>query len=194
MIVRLPARLTLFLVLIATAWAETSSQVRPASLATDPLWIDVPFVHQPREGCGAASIAMVMEYWAAQRGVDPGPASEVAAIQQQLFSPREHGIAADQVGQYLRQHGFTVFPLNGNWNDLEEQLRKGRPLIAALKPRGQSEFHYVVIDGIDSLRGLVTMNDPAERKLLTRERTQFEREWSATHNWLLLAVPASGAR
>jgi hypothetical protein len=87
-----------------------------------------------------------------------------------------------------------VFALNGSWSDLEEQLRKGRPLIAALRPGGQRELHYVVIDGIDAERGLVTMNDPAERKLLTRERAGFEREWSATHNWLLLAVPASAAR
>lgn len=154
----------------------------------------MPFVHQPREGCGAASIAMVMRYWAAQQGNGPSADSDVAAIQRQLYSPREHGIAAEQVGQYLRQHGFQVFALNGSWSDLKEQLTKGRPLIAALKPRGQRELHYVVIDGIDAERGLVTMNDPAERKLLTRERAGFEREWSATHNWLLLAVPASTAR
>jgi len=47
----------------------------------------------------------------------------------------------------------------------------------------------VVIDGIDSARGLVMMNDPAERKLLTEERAGFEQDWSATHNWMLLAVP-----
>jgi hypothetical protein len=38
------------------------------------------------------------------------------------------------------------------------------------------------------------MNDPAERKLLTQERAGFEKEWSATHNWMLLAVPASTPR
>jgi ABC-type bacteriocin/lantibiotic exporter with double-glycine peptidase domain len=158
------------------------------------VWIDVPFVHQPREGCGAASIAMVMEYWAAQQGIAPGAASDVAAIQRQLYSPREHGIAAEQMGQYLRRQGFQVFALNGSWSDLDQQLRKGRPLIAALRPRGQRELHYVVIDGIDSAHGMITVNDPAERKLLTRERAAFEKEWRATHNWMLLAVPASTSR
>lgn len=137
---------------------------------------------------------MVMRYWAAQQGTAPGADSDEGAIQRELFSPRDHGIAAGQVGEYLRQHGFQVFALNGSWGDLEEQLRKGRPLIAALKPRGQSELHYVVIDGIDAQRGMVTLNDPAERKLLTRERAGFENEWSATHNWMLLAVPAATAR
>ncbi len=155
--------------------------------------MDVPFVHQPREGCGAASIAMVMRYWAGQQKSVPDAGSDVAAIQRDLYSKREHGIAAEQVGQYLRQHGFQVFALNGSWSDLEEQLRKGRPLIAALRPSGQGELHYVVIDGIDEERGLVTMNDPAERKLLTQERAGFEKEWRATHNWMLLAVPQSAA-
>lgn len=178
------ARLGAFLLLSVALCAETP----PA------IWIDVPFVHQPRDGCGAASIAMVMEYWAAQQKVAAGAESDVVEIQRQLYVPREHGIPASSMQQYLRRHGFLAFALNGSWSDLEQQLGKGRPLIAALKPPGQSELHYVVIDGIDPLHALVTMNDPAERKLLTQERAGFEKEWSATHNWMLLAVPASTPR
>lgn len=171
------ARVFALFLLVASARAQTSS-----------LWIDVPFVHQPREGCGAASLAMVMDYWAAQSGA--GTSVDVDSIQRELYSPREHGITTDEMQRYLREHGYQVFALNGAWADLEQQLRKGRPLIVALKPRGQRELHYVVIDGIDPARGMITMNDPAERKLLTRERAGFEQEWSATHNWILLAVPA----
>jgi ABC-type bacteriocin/lantibiotic exporter with double-glycine peptidase domain len=155
------------------------------------LWIDVPFVPQPREGCGAASISMVMQYWAAQTGGHQQPGSDVAAIQNKLYSPRDHGIPAASMVEYLRQQRFTALAFRGNWNDLEEELKKGRPLIVALQPQGQRQLHYVVIDGIDSDRALVTMNDPAERKLLTQERAGFERDWSATHNWVLLAVPAA---
>ena len=32
------------------------------------VWLDVPFVKQEKDGCGAASIAMVMQYWQAQQG------------------------------------------------------------------------------------------------------------------------------
>jgi ABC-type bacteriocin/lantibiotic exporter with double-glycine peptidase domain len=173
-----------FLLVAAVSWAASPAAV----------WIDVPFVHQPKEGCGAASIAMVMEYWAGQQGVAAGPDSDVTLIQRQLFSPREHGIPASKMEAYLRRQGFQTFALSGNWSDLEEQLRKGRPLIAALRPAGQREFHYVVVDGIDSTNALITMNDPALRKLLTRERAGFEKEWSATHNWMLLAVPAQSPR
>ncbi|KAA6457198.1 hypothetical protein DYQ86_22945 [Acidobacteria bacterium AB60] len=167
----------------ATGLAQT-----PARAA---IWLDVPFVHQPAEGCGAASIAMVMQYWAAQQKAEASADSDVAAIQRALYSREAHGIKASAMQQYLTAHGYRVFAIQGTWADLEEHLSKGRPLIAAIRPEDQRELHYVVIDGVDSDRGLVMMNDPGERKLLTEERARFEKDWSATHNWLLLAVPSS---
>ena len=163
----------------------------PVSSAPSAFWIDVPFVAQPREGCGAASLSMVMQYWAAQPGGQPQSGSNVAAIQRDLYSPADHGIPASSMVNYLRHHGFLAIAFSGNWNDIEQQVRKGRPLIAALRPDGQTQLHYVVIDGVDTGRNLVMMNDPAERKLLTQERAGFEKDWSATHNWILLAVPAA---
>jgi ABC-type bacteriocin/lantibiotic exporter with double-glycine peptidase domain len=173
-------------------WLLVSASVyaqKPAAM-----WIDVPFVAQPREGCGAASLSMVMQYWAAKQSRPPSADSDVAPIQRELYSKSENGIPAERMSDYLRRHGFQVFAFPGKWSDLEEQIAKGRPLIVALKPEGQSELHYVVIDGVDSARGLVTMNDPAVRKLLNEERSRFEREWRATHNWTLLAVPATSSR
>jgi ABC-type bacteriocin/lantibiotic exporter with double-glycine peptidase domain len=165
------------------AFAQTSSAV----------WIDVPFVRQPHDGCGAASLSMVMQYWAHQQGQPPSPDSAVGRIQQTLYVAAEHGIPASAMQSYLRRHGFLVFALNGHWSDLEQQLRKGRPLIVAVRPQGDRALHYVVIDGIDPSRGLVTMNDPADRKLLSEERAAFEKDWSATGDWMLLAVPAPSA-
>ena len=130
-----------------------------------------------------------MSYWAAQQGKSPDSAGDVDAIQRELYSAREHGISAEKMRDYLLRHHFQAFALNGRWSDLEDQLRKGRPLIIALKPPGQSEFHYVVVDGIDTEHNAVTVNDPAERKLMGRDRAGFEKEWSATRNWMLLAVP-----
>lgn len=176
----MPVRIALLL-LVASLSAQTTAAV----------WIDVPFVQQPREGCGAASLSMVMEYWAAQEHQQPNAASDVALIQRQLYVPKEHGIPAESMQTYLRQNGFEAFAISGTWNDLEQNVRKGRPLIVALRPRGQTMLHYVVIDGVDPQRELVTMNDPAERKLLTQERAAFEKDWSATHNWMLLAVPGA---
>ncbi len=139
---------------------------------------------------------MVMQYWAGKQAKTASTDGDVARvdvaqIQHELYSPREHGIPAAAMVEYLQKHRFQAFSFAGKWNDLEEQIAKGRPLIVALRPQGQTEMHYVVVDGIDSSRGLVTMNDPAVRKLLNEERARFEKEWSATHNWTLLAVPTS---
>ena len=193
---RILAQWLLCAYLTAGAMAQVSS--RPANVEPSTrtgsdvaIWLDVPFVHQPAEGCGAASIAMVMQYWAGQLKAQAREDSDVAAIQRTLYSQKDHGIRADAMQRYLTEHGFRVFAINGTWSDLEEHLRKGRPLIAAIRPEGQQQLHYVVVDGLDPARGLVMMNDPGERKLLTEERARFEKDWSATHNWLLLAVPAS---
>lgn len=175
----------LFAFLLAAAAVAAAAQTSRA------IWIDVPYVQQPRDGCGAASLSMVMQYWARQQGKPAGADASVEAIQQQLYSPKAHGITDSAMKAWLRQHGFLVFALDGRWSDLEEQLSKGRPLIVAIRPEGQSSLHYVVVDGIDPARNLVTMNDPAERKLLTQERAGFEKDWSATGHWMLLAVPAS---
>jgi predicted double-glycine peptidase len=178
---------------MVSAQAPRSTPTPLGAQAPRGVWIDVPFVHQPRDGCGAAALAMVMDYWAGQQSRrTPQPdVADVDRIQHELYVPREHGIPASAMQSYLERHGFRVFALSGRWSDLEEQLGKGRPLIVAIRPQGQKEFHYVVIVGVDPARGLVTMNDPAERKLLPEERAAFEKDWSATHNWMLLAVPAA---
>jgi len=178
---------------LVCAWAAAFVAAGVPPQTPQAVWIDVPFVHQPREGCGAASLSMLMQYWSAQQHQPPPPASNVETIQRQLYSPSGHGILASSMQQYLRRNGYQVFALSGRWSDLESQLRKGRPLIVALRPEGQSALHYVVIDGIDPPRGLVMMNDPADRKLLSQERAAFEKDWSATGNWMLLAVPAPPA-
>lgn len=165
-------------------WSLTLPAQTPSAL-----WIDVPFVAQPKEGCGAASLAMVMRYWAQQEHSATPPASEVAAIQRQIYSSRQHGATPEAMESYLRQNGYRTFAFRGTWNDLQQQVSKGRPLIVALRPRGQTALHYVVVAGVDATQGTVMMNDPAERKLLTEERMEFERDWSATHDWALLAVP-----
>lgn len=155
------------------------------------VWIDVPFVQQPRDGCGAASVSMVMRYWARQQHRRGSPAADVADIQPQIFSPQQHGATRQAMEGYFQKHGYLAFGISGTWQDLEHQLSRGRPVIVALRPAGQSELHYVVIAGIDPARALVMMNDPAQRKLLTQERARFEKDWSATHDWMLLAVPKS---
>lgn len=157
-------------------------------------WLDVPFVKQPRNGCGAASIAMVMQYWQHQQGKAASLDSDAERIQRALYSRKAHGIYASDLERYFQQHGFSVFAVQGEWSDLEKHLEKGRPLIVALKPgSGGAALHYVVVVGVDAEESLVLVNDPAQRKGLKQERSDFEREWKGAGNWTLLAIPREGS-
>ena len=159
------------------------------------VWLDVPFVRQEKHGCGAASIAMVMHYWQRQRGqpdqLERPTGDDTAQIQHSLYSPSAQGIYASAMERYFEKHGFRIFAFVGDWNILKEHLEKGRPLIVALKS-GRSSLHYVVVVGLDWQPDVVLKNDPAERKLLKQDRSNFEKEWKAAGNWTLLAVPQRG--
>jgi uncharacterized protein YvpB len=153
------------------------------------VWLDVPFVKQIKEGCGAASIAMVMQYWSRQSPDKPAiNANEIYKI---LYSKEGHGIYASDLEAYFQEHGFITFTFRGEWDDLRQHLEKGRPLLVALKPAAGQPLHYVVVTGMDWQKKLVLLNDPAQRKLLKQDKSSFEREWSAAEKWTLLALPQS---
>lgn len=156
------------------------------------VWLNVPYVRQTRDGCGAASLAMIMQYWQNRQGRPSGMQSDPMQILHALYSRDAHGIYASAMAQYLQKNGYRTFVLNGEWADFERELAKGRPLIAALRPGGSRTLHYVVVAGVDDKEQLVLVNDPAQRKLLKEDRASFEKEWKATGNWTLLAVPAAG--
>jgi ABC-type bacteriocin/lantibiotic exporter with double-glycine peptidase domain len=150
------------------------------------VWLDVPFVRQERNGCGAASLSMILRYWQSKGSVVPDSDTDPGTILRALYVKNAEGIYADDMSQYLRQQGFQTFAFRGEWADLRQHLSKGRPLIAALKP---GSLHYVVVTGLDWQQDLVFVNDPAQKKLLKRKRADFEKEWRGTDNWTLLAVP-----
>jgi ABC-type bacteriocin/lantibiotic exporter with double-glycine peptidase domain len=163
--------------------------------AADPsgIWLDVPFVKQEKDGCGAASIAMVMQYWQLQQGRSGNPTAEAPQIQRALHSDEARGIYASDMERYFRQNGYVTFAFAGQWSDLKQHLEKGRPLIAAVKPGSIVPLHYVVVVGLDPERQLVLLNDPAQRKLLKEDRSRFEQEWNGAGRWTLLALPEAGS-
>jgi ABC-type bacteriocin/lantibiotic exporter with double-glycine peptidase domain len=155
------------------------------------VWLDVPYIAQSKDACGAASIAMVMQYWELQQKQTPN--ANAVQIQNELYSPRAHGIYARDMQKYLEQQGYRTFSFRGNWDLLKEHLTKGRPLIVALKV-GRGDLHYVVVVGMDWQRSIILENDPAQRKLLKQDESRFEQEWDAAGAWTLLAVPQNAAQ
>ena len=157
------------------------------------VWLNVPFVKQTEDGCGSASLAMVMQYWLGQQGRAPTPAADAAVIQRALLSPTAHGIYASAMARYLKQNGFQAFTVTGDMDTLRHHLEKGRPLIVALQPVAAAPLHYVVVVGTEPERKLVLVNDPAQRKLLKQDAAVFMEQWKAASNWMLLAVPVESS-
>jgi len=170
------------------------------------VWLDVPFVKQEKDGCGAASVAMVMQYWfnlrncadgkqAGKGACAPSESVDAAEIHRALYAPGARGVYASAMERYFKQRGFNTFAFRGEWDDLLNHLRKGRPLIVALKPSdAAAPLHYVVVAGLDLRAELVLLNDPAQRKLLKQDRADFEKQWNGANKWTLLALPQPDAK
>jgi uncharacterized protein YvpB len=148
--------------------------------------LDVPFVKQVREGCGSAAVAMVMQYWVR---LTPGIDAVAAAAERidRALPPPSKGLSGDALRSYFEANGFSVFVFNGEIADLRDHLRKGRPVIVCLGPSRHGELHYVVVTGVD--RSDTILNDPARGKLIREPMSSFLREWRASGNWALLALP-----
>jgi ABC-type bacteriocin/lantibiotic exporter with double-glycine peptidase domain len=180
-----------FILVPLLMYAASTGAVRSAEKAG--VWIDVPFVSQSKDGCGSASISMVISYWEKTDGPTARPSADPEKIQAALFSPAAHGIPVSAMQKYFHESGYRVFAFHGQWGDLKHHLERGRPLIASLRASGpHGPLHYVVVAGIDLERGYVFVNDPAQQKMLRISRKGFESEWSSTNNWTLLAIPQNG--
>ena len=154
-------------------------------------WLNVPFVKQPKNGCGAASISMVLQYWNNNRNSVSTDAMDVERILEQLYVKQSGGIPGSGMRKYFEGLNFQTFVFQAEWSDLTNHLSKGRPLIVCLKSNSsEAANHFVVVGGIDDSQNILWINDPAGRKLQKMARQQFETEWHLTNNWTLLALPS----
>ena len=151
-------------------------------------WLDVPFVQQSRDGCGAAAIAMVMQYWIRTNLHLDSAVADDARIYARLSRPGGKGIEGQRLKQYLEQNGYDAHVFRGDATDLHGNLQKGRPLVACLAPRGKNApLHYVVVVGASD--STILFHDPARGKLIELRLPVFMRQWETTGYWVLLATP-----
>jgi len=176
--------------------AILASVVLGASLGADPgaeagFWLDVPFVRQDKNLCGAASVSMILQYW--HKASPAGGSIEVPSfpiIAEALRSSESRGVFGSQMKAYLASLRYQVFVFRGQWEDIKSHISKGRPLIVGLGDRGALD-HYVVVTGWNNPENVVLVNDPAQRKLLKLDRKNFQKSWEQTACWTLLALPPS---
>lgn len=158
-----------------------------ASLAAVDQPLQVPFFSQAKNGCGAASVAMLIHYWASVRptGVVSPPPEQVY---RQLYHAGQDGIALADMRRYLEGLGYRAFTLRGQWSDLEQHIGKGRPVIVALKRRNSGPLHFAVVTGLQADR--VWLNDPTRKKANRLKKADFTWQWESGGNWTLIATPS----
>jgi ABC-type bacteriocin/lantibiotic exporter with double-glycine peptidase domain len=175
-------------VLCVLALAAGTCLASPAEPSAS--WIDVPYVKQQDNGCGAAVTAMVMQYWRGKGFAVPEQASDPQRIYRRLYSEQAKATLGSDIAGYLSAHGLEPHVFKAEWEDLAAHVEQGRPLIACVRNRGKgAPFHYVVVVGFDNAGAAILVNDPARRKLTRLGRVNFEAGWQEAGRWTLLAVP-----
>lgn len=169
------------------AWTALAASAMLA--AGRGVWIDVPFVAQTRNACGAANAAMLLRYWAGKGVPLKGADASLDQLHARLYSAEERGALGSELAEALEEAGLRTFTFEGGYADLNEHLAQGRPLIVCLKPRGQARLHFVLVVGLDPGADVVLVNDPARRKLSKMDRGEFLSSWASAGHWALLAVP-----
>jgi hypothetical protein len=142
--------------------------------------LNVPFVPQEKDTCGAAALAMVSAYWGQPLAHD--------AIAGALLDKELRGIPGSELERFARERGLSALAYKGDLAHLREYLDRGRPLIVAWD-MGGGRFHDVVVVGADADH--VIVNDPARGAFRREPAARFERRWSGAGYWTLLVTRGS---
>ncbi len=143
---------------------------------------NVPFFPDDTDQCGPSVLASVLQFW----GKDVSPEQ----LKSEVYVQRLRGSLPMDMAPALQAHGLATHLIAGSFEDVKSALRAGRPLIAYLDfgTRAHPIGHYVVITGYDDRRrGLYIHSAKNKDKFASYRR--FNRGWSDTDHWLLLAEP-----
>ena len=149
-----------------------------ALLAVAAATLNVPFVPQEKDTCGAAALAMVLAYWG-----QPVPHDEIAGA---LLKKELRGIPGSELARFARERGLTATAYKGDLAHLRTFVERGRPLIVAWD-MGRGRAHNVVVVGFEG--DDVVVHDPAQGASRTVPRATFEERWAGAGHWTLLVMP-----
>lgn len=186
---RPPLWLAALVLAAASCYAGEAHDVSPrraAALEADPAWKfvrGVPFIPQREDSdCGPAALAMVLSHFGVKTSL-----TEVAG----LSPPDKVGVRAGGLRDVARAKGMEAFVVEGNFNDLVDQLARNRPVLVGLaKPitGGRALAHYEVVVGIDKTDKKIVTLDPS-RGLRENSLEGFAKEWVPTGRVTLIVFP-----
>ena len=143
--------------------------------------LDVPYVPQSEDMCGAAAVTMAFRYW--------GATDVRMSAFEPLVARDGSGIAASDLHRATLDMGWEAVPFTGDLEAVSDQISRGRPVIA-LVAVGGGRFHYVTVVGL--LENAVVFHDPAISPYQMMDKQDFERAWAGSGYWTLLVLPPEG--
>jgi ABC-type bacteriocin/lantibiotic exporter with double-glycine peptidase domain len=103
--------------------------------------LDVPFVAQEDDHCGATSLFMVLQYH--------GCTVDYEHLKQMMYIPALGGTITGLLIEGARKHGAEADVEHGNLESLKKWLQRGIPPIVLLKQEENSEKgHFAVVVGM----------------------------------------------
>jgi ABC-type bacteriocin/lantibiotic exporter with double-glycine peptidase domain len=180
------------LLVLAGCYTGTARTVSPFEIARDPGWLvvrEVPFREQRAEkDCGAAALAMVLQYWGLAITRD-----EISAAHAAGTGGGRRGLRAGELRDFTRARGLEAFVVKGGLDDITRELSQARPVIVGLgKPYGSELYaHYEVVVGLHRSRRRILSLDPA-RGWRENSLEGFAAEWAPAQQLLLVVFRTAG--
>jgi ABC-type bacteriocin/lantibiotic exporter with double-glycine peptidase domain len=121
--------------------------------------------------CGLAALAMIAGAW--------GRSWSVGDMARHV-KPTEKGVKLGALRDLARSRGLQAYAVKGQFKDLENELKKGRPVLLGLVlpfDRKNNLHHFEVAIAMNPRDGTVVTLDPATGDMMKRTRKVLDLEW-----------------
>ncbi len=148
----------------------------------DTVYIEnVPFVRQSFFYCGPASLEAVLKYW-------KRPISQ-REIADSVYIKKAKGAFNFEMADFALKKGFFTKDYAGSIEDIKFYLKRSVPVIV-LQEKGAlfSDYHYVIVTGINEKGGFIVINDGINKGAVVSFE-DFLKRWRNAGNWMLVVVP-----
>jgi ABC-type bacteriocin/lantibiotic exporter with double-glycine peptidase domain len=156
----------------------------PSAIRGGEVRLPVPFFPQTSDQCGPSSLASVLAYW--------GHPVEPRVLRSEIYQAKLHGTLPMDLMFGAQSHGLVADMHNGSLDELHREIDAKRPVIVYLNlgytfmPIG----HFVVVTGYNE-RGVFAHSASHADQFFAVQA--FEKKWSKTDHWLLVAHPETVA-
>ena len=175
-------QLLLALLFLSAGCASIPPEVRVLPVGDPPIELHAtPFFAQQEFQCGPAALTTVL----VASGADVSPQD----IVKKVYLPGREGSLQFEMLAATRTSARLPYVIDGRLTAIRDELIADRPVIVLqnLGVAAIPAWHYAVVIGIDTERGMVILRSGTERRRETRIKT-FLRTWQRSGYWAMVVL------